>query len=155
MTRCVSRPGLHRVEYSQRRNTKRWKEKKKDKDRQRRRDGLIQMAWLQRSTSVHHLFGSRLERHATSNTVADYSVQFSTVFSPHPSPLQQAPPLPPPPFVHAASFLVLVAYPCQSCQQALGFYLTSPPLPPDFFIKRQPFTQIQEKQCGGGMHERN
>lgn len=106
------------------------------------------MAWLQRSASVHHLFGSRLERHATSNTVGNYSVQFSIVPTPITATTTTSTTstrtLHPPP--RAPLFSVLVVDPCQSCQPASVFYLTSPPLPPDFFIKRQPFTQIQEKQ---------
>lgn len=127
----------------------------RSKDRQEERDGEMWMPWLQPSASVHHLFGSRLERHAISNTVGDYSVQFSTVPPPH---THTSSPLlhhnhhhfhPPPLLLCPPSFSVLVVYPCQSCQPSSLFYLTSPPLPPDFFIKRQPFTQIQEKRYEG------
>lgn len=45
---------------------------------------------------------------------------------------------------------VLVVYPCQSCQLALVFYVTSPPLPPDFFIKRQAFFQNPGEIVHGG-----
>ena len=100
------------------------------------------MLQQQPSTSVHHLFGSRLERHATYNTIGDYSVQFSTV---HPS-------IPATTLTHSTPPPVLVVCPCQSCHRAPLFYVTSPPLPPDFFIKRQAFyTNSREiAQMGGG-----
>lgn len=112
------------------------------------------MPWLQQSAPVHHLFGSRLERHATTNTVGDYSVQFSTGAPPPPT-SPTPPPIPPPSSAPPPlPFSVLVVYPCQSCQLAAAFYLTSPPFRPDFFIKRQPFTQILEKIVGGKLQEK-
>lgn len=70
--------------YSERQQREGQTQRERKTDRKKKvntgeRDGEIWRPWLQRSASVHRLFGSRLERHATSNTVDDYGVQFSTV----------------------------------------------------------------------------